>query len=670
MKFGTDGVRGVANTELTAEFSLRLGRAAARVLAGGTHTVVVGGDTRASTPMLDAALSAGFAAEGVDVLRLGVVPTPMVAFVAQRLGAMGAMVSASHNPYADNGIKLFAAGGTKLSDDVESAIERELELLQPPVGEPVRIGSIDQSYTAAYVDHIAALAPDGAAGALRIVVDAANGAAHGLVRRVFERLGAEVIVIGDAPTGTNINDACGATAPGALATAVRDHRADLGIALDGDADRLIAVDHAGTIVDGDHIIAICALDMRNRGTLHHDTVAVTTMTNLGFHLAMRSAGIDVVTTDVGDRYVLEALGEHGLALGGEQSGHVIFADHGTTGDGMLTGVVLVDIVARSGRSLADLAASAMTSLPQVLVNVEVAERVPDAAALLADEVAKAEHELGEDGRVLVRASGTEPLVRVMVEAPTAGMANAVADGLAEVVRRRLPREACRPNGVDSLGAMCGIIGVVSRPPTRPVPTAAEIIGGLDAAVAARPDLVACATAVGTVDALLRGLPGAIALTSHVDTVASITARLDQLDAFAAEVEVRLDGNDPVGGGLDPEQLEAANAQLIGLKDVLWAIRDDRLRMAQQWAGSPGVTPRRTPWLVICRSSRRSHPSIGSRCAVVIGGTARLRLGSRHRSRRARRDDRRAGHRPLVPVPHGHRRQRRAVVRLQGGCGDR
>jgi phosphoglucosamine mutase len=349
---------------------------------------------------------------------------------------MGAMVSASHNPYRDNGIKLFAAGGTKLSDDVESAIEHELDQLQPPVGEPGSVRPIDESHGAAYVDHVCSLATEGVARSLRIVVDAANGAAHRLVRDIFARLGADVIVIGDAPNGTNINDGCGATAPDALAAAVLEHGADLGIALDGDADRLIAVDHAGAVVDGDHIIAICALDMRANGTLRHDTVAVTTMTNLGFHLAMRDAGIRVVTTDVGDRYVLEALGAHGLALGGEQSGHVIFADHASTGDGMLTAVVLVDIVARSGRSLAALAEAAMTALPQVLVNVSVADRVPDAAALLADDVAAAERELGGEGRVLVRASGTEPLVRVMVEAPTAELANAVADRLASVVRRR------------------------------------------------------------------------------------------------------------------------------------------------------------------------------------------------------------------------------------------
>jgi phosphoglucosamine mutase len=437
MKFGTDGVRGVANTELTAEFALRLGRAAARVLgADDARSVVIGGDTRTSTPMLDAALSAGFAAEGIDVIRLGVVPTPMVAFVAQRLGVMGAMVSASHNPYHDNGIKLFAAGGTKLSDDVEAAIERELDALQSPLVASGSILPIDESYALAYVDHVSSIAPAAVNTSMRVVVDAANGAAYQLARVVFERLGVDVVVIGDAPNGTNINEACGATAPAALAAAVREHDADLGIALDGDADRLIAVDHTGAIVDGDHIIAICALDLRASGKLHHGAVAVTTMTNLGFHLAMRDADIDVVTTDVGDRYVLEALAANGLSLGGEQSGHVIFADHATTGDGMMTGVALVDIVARSGRSLADLAGSAMTSLPQVLVNVKVAQRVPDAAELLRDDVTRAEYELGGQGRILVRASGTEPLIRVMVEAPTSESANAVADELAAVVRRR------------------------------------------------------------------------------------------------------------------------------------------------------------------------------------------------------------------------------------------
>ena len=441
MKFGTDGVRGVANIELTAEFALRLGRAAARVLStGDTPTVVIGGDTRVSTPMIEAALAAGFAAEGVDVCRLGVVPTPAVAFAAQRNDAMGAMVSASHNPYRDNGIKLFAPGGIKLADDIETAIERELDSMQPPVGQPGRIAASVDAVRAdvidEYVDHVVSIAEGRSMSSLRVVVDAANGAASALVRIVFERVGADVIVIGDEPDGTNINDACGATFPAAVAEAVVARGADVGIALDGDADRLIAVDQTGRVVDGDHIIAIAAIDLEARGSLANDTVVVTTMTNLGFHHAMRAAGIDVVTTDVGDRYVLEALASGGHVLGGEQSGHVIFADHATTGDGMLTAVALLDTIARSGRPLADLAASAMTSLPQILVNVEVSERVPDVAELLADDVARLEAELAGTGRVLLRPSGTEPLVRVMVEASTAPEAHRVANDLATVVRAR------------------------------------------------------------------------------------------------------------------------------------------------------------------------------------------------------------------------------------------
>jgi phosphoglucosamine mutase len=436
MKFGTDGVRGRANVELTVEFASRLGRAAARVLSdGGVSQVVVGGDTRESTASLDAALSTGFAAEGVDVVRLGVVPTPMVAFVAQQRGAMGAVVSASHNPYYDNGIKLFAVGGTKLSDEVESSIEAELAGPQPSPGEVGRIMAADPSLRTEYLDHLVSFAGDRDVSGLRVVVDAANGAAHEFVRPLLERLRADAIVIADAPNGRNINEGCGATCPQFVAEAVVAHGADVGIALDGDADRLIAVDHTGQVIDGDHLIAINALDLRARGALRNDAVVVTTMTNLGFHQAMRRHGIDVVTTDVGDRYVLEALGAADLSLGGEQSGHVIFADHASTGDGLLTAVALLDVMARSGTPLAELAAKAMTSLPQVLVNVEVRERVPDVVARLAAEIAAAERSLGAEGRVLVRPSGTEPLVRVMVEAPTAASARRVATGLAESVRK-------------------------------------------------------------------------------------------------------------------------------------------------------------------------------------------------------------------------------------------
>ena len=440
MKFGTDGVRGVANSELTAEFALRLGRAAASVLASSIDrpTVVIGGDTRESTPMLDAALSAGFSAEGVQVVRLGVVPTPMVAFEAQRRGAVGAMVSASHNPFGDNGIKLFAAGGSKLTDEVERRIEAQLDVMMSPSGAPAPIVS-ETSAHGPYVDHVLSVLDGRRLDGLSVVVDAANGAAHEVAAEALSAAGADVTVVAASPDGRNINAGCGATVPSFVADAVRARGADLGVALDGDADRLIAVDHTGAVVDGDHIIAIAAADLRARGRLRHDTVVVTVMTNLGFRLAMRAAGIDVVETAVGDRYVLEALGAGGYSLGGEQSGHVIFADHATTGDGLLTSLVLLDAVQRSGRPLAELAAEAMTSLPQVLVNVRVLERVPDfgheVAERLAADIEEVERSLGDDGRVLVRPSGTEPLIRVMVEAPAVEQAQAAADRLAGAAHR-------------------------------------------------------------------------------------------------------------------------------------------------------------------------------------------------------------------------------------------
>lgn len=436
MKFGTDGVRGVANTELTADFALRLGRAAAKVLApaAAAPIVVLGGDTRESTPMFRAALAAGFASEGLDVIDLVTASTPLVAFEAQRLGVLGAVISASHNPYGDNGIKLFAAGGVKLADDVETRIEELLDSLETPNGPPGRVGV--HSGPEPYVDHVLAILEGRSLTGIKVVIDAANGAGSALAPAVLRAAGADVVVIADQPDGRNINDGCGAMHPEFVGAAVIEQSADLGVALDGDADRLIAVDHTGAVVDGDHIIAICAADLRERGQLANDTVVVTVMTNLGFRLAMREAGIDVVETGVGDRYVLEAMAEGGHSLGGEQSGHVIFGDHATTGDGLLTAVALLDRVARTGRSLADLAAGAMTSLPQVLVNVRVDERVPNVAELLADDIAAIERELGDTGRVLVRASGTEPLIRVMVEAADQTEAQRVADHLANIARSR------------------------------------------------------------------------------------------------------------------------------------------------------------------------------------------------------------------------------------------
>lgn len=461
MKFGTDGVRGVAHEELTTEFAARLARAACRVLgaddvvaADGVvgnrpRTVVIGGDTRESTRAFEDALAEGFTAEGVDVIRLGVVPTPLVAFEAQRTGAMGAVVSASHNPWQDNGIKLFAPGGAKLTDDVESRIEAALVVLdatdasEPSTEEASGSSAGDATSTAVsidgssgYVDHVLRILEERDLAGLTVVLDAANGAACTVAPGALRAAGAEVIVVADAPDGRNINDGCGAMHPEFVASKVVEIGADVGIALDGDADRLIAVDHLGNVVDGDHIIAICAADLAERGLLANDTVVVTVMTNLGLKLAMSTAGIDVVTTRVGDRYVLEALNAGGHSLGGEQSGHVIFTDHATTGDGLLTSVALLDAVRRSGRPLADIAAEAMTSLPQVLVNVRVGQRVPNVTDRMAAEVAEMEAELGDTGRVLLRASGTEPLIRVMVEAATAEQAQATADRLADIAHER------------------------------------------------------------------------------------------------------------------------------------------------------------------------------------------------------------------------------------------
>ena len=456
MKFGTDGVRGAANTELTAEFALNLGRAAAQVLShsGGSRrdadasvrddadadgsapvgVVVMGGDTRESTPMFRAALAAGFASEGVDVIDMVTATTPMVAFEAQRLGVMGAVISASHNSYGDNGIKLFAAGGVKLADDVETRIEAALQQLSAPSGSAGRIGTHHDATP--YVSHVLAYLGGRDLSGVKIVLDTANGAGAAVGPDVLRAAGAEVVVIADEPDGRNINDGCGATYPEFVAAAVIEHGADIGVALDGDADRLIAVDHLGRVVDGDHIIAICAADLRARGRLENDTVVVTVMTNLGFRLAMEAAGINVVETGVGDRYVLEALSAGGHSLGGEQSGHVIFADHATTGDGLLTAVALIDIVKRAGRPLAELAGDAMTSLPQVLVNVRVNAPVPDVAERLADEIGAVEADLGATGRVLVRASGTEPLIRVMIEAETVDQARSAADRLADIARTK------------------------------------------------------------------------------------------------------------------------------------------------------------------------------------------------------------------------------------------
>jgi phosphoglucosamine mutase len=435
MRFGTDGVRGVANAELTPEFALSLGRAAARVL-GGDH-FLIGRDTRRSGPMLEAALAAGICAEGRTVELLGVLPTPAVACLSALDGVGAAVISASHNPYADNGIKLFAPGGLKLRDDTQAAIEAELAepassngVTGRAVGAITHVeGRATERYEAAVLDALDGRRLDG----LRVVLDCANGAASDVAPEVFRRTGASVTVIHAAPDGVNINDGCGSTHPADVAAEVRAQGADLGFAFDGDADRVLAVDHTGRLVDGDQLIAVAALDLRARGELRGDIVVVTVLSNLGFRQGMAAAGIEVVETAVGDRYVLEALDHHGASLGGEQSGHLIFRDRATTGDGLLSALVVADVVTRAERPLAELADAAMTRLPQVLRNVRLTFRPPDLVDRISSQVAKAEAALGESGRVLIRPSGTEPMIRVMVEAPTEEAAAAIADELVEAV---------------------------------------------------------------------------------------------------------------------------------------------------------------------------------------------------------------------------------------------
>ncbi|MDQ0576326.1 phosphoglucosamine mutase [Agromyces albus] len=447
--FGTDGVRGLANRELTADLALGLAQAAAAVLTRGRHAdelraagrrpvAVVARDPRVSGEFITAAVSAGLASSGVDVLDAGVIPTPATAYLIDSIGAdFGVMISASHNPAPDNGIKFFSYGGTKLPDEVEDRIESFLGRPKlAPIGDGV--GRIRRFADAEdrYVVHLLGTLPHRLDG-LHVVLDCAHGAAAGVSPETFRDAGARVTVIGADPDGMNINDGVGSTHLGQLQAAVVEHGADLGIAHDGDADRCLAVDANGEIVDGDKIMAILAVSMHERGKLTDDTLVVTVMSNLGLRRAMAERGIRVVETKVGDRYVLEALAAEGLALGGEQSGHVIMTEYATTGDGVLTGLHLAAEMARTGKTLAELA-SVMTVYPQVLVNVrDVDHHALGEDAEIAAAVASVEAELGDSGRVLLRPSGTEPMVRVMVEAAEQAVAEHHAAVLADVVRVRL-----------------------------------------------------------------------------------------------------------------------------------------------------------------------------------------------------------------------------------------
>ena len=447
--FGTDGVRGLANSALTVELSLGLAQAAAVVLgqgrvadgrkaSGRRPVAVVARDPRVSGEFIAAAVSAGLASSGVDVLDAGVLPTPAAAFLVADFGAdFGVMISASHNPAPDNGIKFFAQGGVKLPDVVEDRIEAALSAPKlAPTG--AGVGRIRRFADAEdrYLVHLLGTLPHRLEG-LHVVLDCAHGAAAGISPEAFANAGAEVTVIGAEPDGLNINDGVGSTHIDTLAEAVVSLGADAGIAHDGDADRCLAVDASGNLVDGDRIMAILALAMAERGALKDRSLVATVMSNLGLRRAMAAHGIRMLETAVGDRYVLEALNEHGLSLGGEQSGHVIMTEHATTGDGILTGLHLVAEMARTGKTLAELA-SVMTQYPQVLTNVRGVRHTGLAADTeIRDAVAAAEARLGESGRVLLRPSGTEPMVRVMVEAEDQATAEAEAGALAALVRERL-----------------------------------------------------------------------------------------------------------------------------------------------------------------------------------------------------------------------------------------
>ena len=491
LRFGTDGVRGLANAELTPEYVMALGRAAGRVLAGvasqlsgpstgapgpsrpnggalrpppgglpdprasiverpagGHRRFIVGRDTRLSSSLLQAALSAGLAGEGIDVVDAGIIATPAVAYLSAEQQAPAAVISASHNPFWDNGVKFFSAGGSKLPGETEEALEAELAALfaqpeRPWAPTRAAIGQIapDPDALGRYERYLLSCLQGRRLDGLRVALDCANGAAFQSAPAVFEAAGAQLVsVLAIEPDGTNINDKCGSTDPRRLVEAVKSERADLGLAFDGDADRVIAVDPAGNLVDGDRLVALFAADLSSRKMLAGETVVVTVMTNLGFHQAMAAQGVKVHTVSVGDRYVLEALDANNWSLGGEQSGHIIFRSLASTGDGVLSGLLLADLLVRQGAGLGQLADAALQRCPQVLRNVSVADRDGLAGADgVWEQVRLLEASLGDRGRVLLRPSGTEPLVRVMVEAPTESEAEAAAERIVGALEAALGR---------------------------------------------------------------------------------------------------------------------------------------------------------------------------------------------------------------------------------------
>lgn len=439
--FGTDGIRGLANVDLTAELALDVAVAAAHILVENSNVrprAIVGQDSRASGEFLEAAVVAGLTSAGVDVYRVGIVPTPAVAYLVASTGAdLGVMISASHNPMPDNGIKLFQRGGEKLADEVEALVEARIgEPWQRPTGAAVGRVIGGEGLIEKYIDHLLSTIDVSLSG-LKVVVDCANGASSFAAPLALSRAGAEVIAIANNPDGWNINDGVGSTHLDFLRSAVLKNGADVGIAHDGDADRCLAIDATGAEIDGDVIMAILAKGFKAQGKLKANTIVGTVMSNLGFLHAMAESGIDVVTTAVGDRYVLEAMLQSDFSLGGEQSGHVIMRDHANTGDGLLTALQLLAEVKRSGQTLQELS-RVMVRFPQVLINVKnVAKERLISSTAIAEAVKAAENELGSNGRVLLRASGTEPLVRVMVEAQSDAVAQGVAAKLAQVVEIEL-----------------------------------------------------------------------------------------------------------------------------------------------------------------------------------------------------------------------------------------
>ena len=442
LTFGTDGVRGEFGKELTENYAANLAEVAAQVLQ--CNLVVIGRDTRESGVLLETAITKALATMGVEVQLMGIAPTPAIAFAARKHGVVAIAITASHNLYQDNGIKIFGAGGCKLSDAEQESIEQAMlargenaKAADNMVSSSAKSGVARPELLQEYCDWLVGLVRPGALKNLHVALDCANGAFSHVAPEVFSKLGATVTTINATPDGRNINLQCGATHPEPLSEVVKSVGAHFGVAFDGDGDRLIAVDGNAQIVDGDHLLAISALDMKHRGTLRNNKVVVTVMTNIGFHQAMKNAGIEVVTTPVGDRSVLLALDVESLSLGGEQSGHIIYRDLATTGDGLLAAVSLAALIAESKKSLSEIANTAMTSFPQVLINLRVGKRVDGVDQLFKSEIAAAEKTLGASGRVLVRASGTEPMVRVMVEAPQQDIAEKVAATLAEAITARL-----------------------------------------------------------------------------------------------------------------------------------------------------------------------------------------------------------------------------------------